>query len=323
MNHSEIKNVARIGLALQQQAMEKLEEQLNDDFVAASNLLAHAPKVVTTGIGKSGFIARKMAATLTSVYIPSVYLHPVDALHGDLGILNPSDVLVAFSKSGETPEVIALVALAKDIGMSIVTITSRPNSTLASKSTVALLAPIVRELDPHDLLPTASTTQALVLADLLCVAAAQQNGDMITRLSKSHPRGSIGAVLTGCVSDVMHTGSDLPRVELSATLADAIGVLTKTALGIVCILDESMTLLGIVTDGDVRRVAGTSADVGTLYVADIMTRSPTVVSPTQTLYSALQLMERGERQISVVPVVDARLLCVGVLRVHDIIRAQL
>lgn len=321
MERSQLLEQARMGLQRQRASIALLEEHLDDAFCDAAQLIATASKVVTTGLGKSGFIARKMAATLTSVHIPGVYLHPVDALHGDLGMLGPSDVLVAFSKSGETSEVVHLASLVRELGMPIISISSRSETSMQAISTIALVAPSVHEYDEHNILPTTSTTQALILADLLSVAAAHSMGDLVARLQRSHPHGGIGAVLLRTVEQVMHAGDALPRIDPASTVSDAVEVLSRTALGIVCVMGEQNDLLGILTDGDVRRLVASSETPMTMLVRDVMTTQPSVVQATDTLHQALQCMERRDRQISAVPVLsDGR--CVGVVRVHDIVRAQ-
>lgn len=321
MERSSLLEHARTSLTWQRQSLELLDVHLDDAFVDAAHVIASATKVVTTGLGKSGFIARKMAATLTSVHIPGVYLHPVDALHGDLGLLGPTDVLVAFSKSGETAEVVHLATLVRELGMPVISITSRTDTTMNGVASLSLLAPVVHELDEYNILPTTSTTQALILADLLSVAAARVNGNLVERLQRSHPQGGIGSILLRTVEHVMHSGEQLPRVDVGARVADAVGVLSTTLLGIVCVVDHHGTLHGVITDGDIRRLVASSDSPMTLAVADVMTSTPTVVQTGDTLHTALQLMEQRERQIGAVPVVqDGR--CVGVVRVHDIVRAQ-
>lgn len=322
MTSHEIKEHARRGLRWQLDAMEMLDHQIDDTFVSAAQDIAGASKVVTTGLGKSGFIARKMAATLTSVNVPSVYLHPVDALHGDLGVLSDTDVVVAFSKSGETPEVVHLVKLIRDYGVKVVSIVSRANTTLGRHSTHSVVVPIIHELDPHNLLPTASTTQALIMADLLSVAASEINGNIVDRLQRTHPKGSIGAALIRTVDEVMYSGELIPRGEASMMIAEVVALLTSTSLGIVCIMDAEGRLEGVVTDGDVRRLAGASILFESTAVGAVMTRDPIVVAPSDSLHAALQIMENRDRQLSAVPVVVHQ-RCVGVIRVHDIIRAQM
>lgn len=321
MERSQLLDQARMGLRWQRESIALLEEHLDGAFCDAAQLIAGASKVVTTGLGKSGFIARKMAATLTSVHIPGVYLHPVDALHGDLGLLGASDVLVAFSKSGETSEVVHLAHLVRELGMPVISISSRSETSMQAIATVSLVAPSVHEYDEHNILPTTSTTQALILADLLSVAAAHSTGDLVSRLQRSHPQGGIGAALLRTVEQVMHAGDALPRVQASSHVSDAVEVLSRTALGIVCVLGEQSELLGVLTDGDVRRLVASSEAPMTMVVRDVMTVQPSVVQATDTLHQALQCMERRDRQISAVPVMrDGR--CIGVVRVHDIVRAQ-
>lgn len=321
MENEQLITEARASLAWQRQSLDLLEAELDSVFADASRVLANASKVVTTGLGKSGFIARKMAATLTSLHIPSVYLHPVDALHGDLGLLGATDVLVAFSKSGETSEVVHLTRIVRDLGMPVIAITSRRETSMQELAAYSLYAPVAHEFDAHNILPTTSTTQAMVLADLLSVAAANVHGDIVERLKRSHPQGGIGSALLRTVEDVMHGGDHLPHVSDSAHISNAVDVLTQTSLGIVCVLREDGALLGVITDGDIRRLLASTPNPMDVPVMDVMTRNPTVVSTRDTLHAALQLMERRDRQIGAVPVVDDG-RCVGVVRVHDIVRAQ-
>ncbi len=313
---------ARQALQWQIRSLDKFGPQLDDNYLAAVAALATAGKVLTTGLGKSGFIARKMAATLTSVRIPGIFLHPVEAMHGDSGILNANDCLVAFSKSGETAEVVQLCNLAKDVGASIVAVTARANSSLSRIAHITLFTPLERELDPDDILPTASTTTALVAADLLAVGAAMMSGDVSGRLQHSHPRGMIGVAMMRSVEDVMHSGEGLPVVQPGAMLVEALAQLSAKALGIVCVVDEHGLLKGILTDGDVRRIVIENASsLATLRIEDVMISTPVTIEPSATLHTALQQMERREKQISVLPVTVAG-RCVGVLRLHDIVRLQ-
>ncbi|MCX6139789.1 MAG: CBS domain-containing protein [Candidatus Kapabacteria bacterium] len=246
----------------------------------------------------------------------------------DLGSLGSSlvkwrlHVVVAFSKSGETPEVVHLVRLILGYGVKVVSITSRAHTTLGQLATHSIVVPIVHELDPQNLLPTASTTQALIMADLLSVAAAQINGNVVRRLQRTHPHGSIGATLMRTVDEVMHSGDLIPHCSAEMTLNEVVAELTASSLGIVCIVDSGGRLEGVLTDGDVRRLAGSSIRFEDIVAGEVMTRNPVVVSPSDSLHSALQVMENRDRQISVVPVVVNE-RCVGVVRVHDIVRAQM
>lgn len=310
---------ARNAIDLQIRALERSRDAINDGFERAVQLLSRAPKTVTSGLGKSSFIARKMAATMASVRLPALYLHPVDALHGDSGILEAGDVLVAFSKSGETPEVLRLVALARDLGLSIIAVTARPSSSLGEAADASVGALIEAELDEDDVLPTASTTSALVIADLLALGALNANGGSSERLRSSHPGGAIGAALQREVREVMHVGDQLPVIDVQSVMADALVELSGKSLGIVCLVDGDQNLQGIITDGDVRRLAASGMEVAALRAADVMTKEPMTIAPTATLHEALQVMERGERQIAVLPVLEST-RCVGVIRLHDIVR---
>lgn len=310
---------ARQAVDLQIRALVRSRDAIDDGFERAVQLLSQAPKTVTSGLGKSSFIARKMAATMASVRLPALYLHPVDALHGDSGILEAGDVLVVFSKSGETPEVLRLVALARDLGLSIIAVTARPASSLGAVADASVGALIEAELDEDDVLPTASTTSALVMADLLALGALNANGGSSERLRSSHPGGAIGASLKREVGEVMHVGEHLPVIDVHSSMADALVELSGKSLGIVCLVDGDQTLHGIITDGDVRRLAASGKEVASLRAADAMTKEPATIAPTATLHEALQVMERGERQIAVLPVVEGN-RCVGVIRLHDIVR---
>lgn len=312
--------MARAALTRQIESLTMLATEVNDDYVVAVEMLRASQHVVTTGLGKSGFIAQKFAATLASVCVPSRCLHPVDALHGDAGVLNEGDVVVAFSKSGETPELLRFVDVARGMGARIISITARAACRLAQVSDVALVAPSTHEMDEHDILPTTSTTSALVMADLLSIGVLAADAEPLARLRRSHPDGMIGGTLLRSVADVMHTGSKMPCVQPDASMVDALAEMSAKALGIVCICDRGR-LQGIITDGDVRRMVAGNIDLRTAHVRDVMTATPVTIGPHASLHEALQRMEHRERQIAVLPVVDDG-QCVGVLRLHDIVRLQ-
>ncbi len=310
---------AKHRIDLQKHALDLTAAALGGTFVSAVELISQSKTVITTGLGKSGFIARKMAASLSSLRQPAVYLHPVDALHGDSGLMSETDCVVAFSKSGETPEVVRFVEHAKAFGLPIVAICSRDESTLVSLATVSVMAYIYKELDDANILPTASTTTALVLADLLTIATATHVGIGSDALRQSHPVGGIGSSLLRTVEDVMHSDAHRPSVQETASLAQALAELTAKGLGAVCILDRDEKLLGLLTDGDVRRLVTAGRDLQNMMVADVMTREPIFIEPGCTLHEALLLMENPSKQISVLPVVrDHR--CIGLVRLHDVLR---
>ena len=311
--------LAKASIERQIESLQLTAAQLDDSLLRAVNLAATAPKVVTSGLGKSSFIARKLAATLLSVRIPSVYIHPVDALHGDSGILTGDDVLIVFSKSGETAEVVRLASLASELGIKIISITGRSSSTIATHSDAALIAVTTHEFDDDNLIPTTSTTAALVLADVLAVMAAQRRGRVSDQLRRSHPDGSIGSALLRTVDEIMHSGDRMPILTPQDSVGRALHELTDKALGLVCVCDNDGTLLGIITDGDIRRLATNVADFANMALSEVMTQNPVTASPGTTLHEALTMMERRDRQIAVLPVVhEGR--CVGVVRLHDIVR---
>lgn len=318
---STLEAVAQESLRYQIESLLRMVDLVDERYVHAVQLLRHADHVVTTGLGKSGIIAQKMSATLASVCVGSRCLHPVDALHGDAGVVNAGDVIVAISKSGETPEVLRFVDVMQGLGCRIIAITASPTNTLASVSDVALVAPVVHEMDGHDILPTVSTTSALVMADLLAVGVLSADTNPLRRLRRSHPEGMIGGTLLRTVADVMHANDRLPVVTEATSMVDALVEMTSKALGIVCVVRQAQ-LVGILTDGDVRRLVTQGVQMATATVEVCMTRSPVTIEPSATLHQALQLMERRERQIGVLPVVRNG-ECVGVIRVHDIVRLQM
>lgn len=313
----DILTLARAAFLQQRRSLDLMESALGTSFADAARALAQASFVVTTGLGKSGFIARKMAATLTSLRRRSVYLHPVDALHGDSGLIDADTVVVAFSKSGETAELLRFVDVVQNLGVRVIAITSRGTSTLTQRSDVSLDAPIEREFDHHDIVPTASTTAAMILADALAVAAASLEGDVTDALRSSHPDGAIGLGLLRTVEEVMHSGPSTPLLIRGSSCAEAIDQLTTSSLGIVCIVDENHHLCGILTDGDIRRlVSQPGFSVQSTIVDDVMTTSPSTIHPHATVHEALRCMENRPRQISALPVVVEG-KCIGVVRVHD------
>lgn len=322
MNQPDIVGAALAALTSQQASIELLRAELGDAYRTTVELVAAAPKVVTSGIGKSGIIARKLAATLNSMNVPSVFLHPVEAAHGDSGLLKRGDVVILFSKSGETPEVVKFSSQARGMGCTTIALVTRRRSMLGDQCDHVLVAPIERELDTHNILPTASTTVSLVLADLIAIGVSAVRGDTADDLRRSHPQGMIGVGLKGTVADVMHSGIHVPIVLQGTTMSEALVQLTSKGLGCVCVCNAAGSLYGIITDGDIRRAVQRGIVVSTMFVDEIMTADPTTISSTATLHEALVRMEQRQRQIGVLPVVDEG-QCVGVLRLHDIARLQL
>ncbi|MGE5481127.1 MAG: KpsF/GutQ family sugar-phosphate isomerase [Chloroflexota bacterium] len=317
-------NLIEIGkkaLQTEIEALSSVKERLGPDFSRAARLVAESNKVVISGVGKSGLVGRKIAATLSSVGISSVFLHPVEALHGDIGIVQKGDVAILISKSGSTDELVKIVPYLKTLGAKIISIVGSVNSFLARASDATLDGEVAKEACPHNLAPTSSTTVALALGDALAVTAMQINNFTVEDFSRLHPLGQIGRNLTVQVKDAMHSGERTPRVAPDASLRDAIIEISMKGLGCAAITDETGALIGLITDGDLRRALEKHEDIRGLSAKDIMTYNPITIRDTAMLGEALQLMEQRERQINVLPVINSKGIAVGVIRVHDILRS--
>ena len=308
-------------------AINSTAERLEPEQVkrAVDLLVGCVGKVVLTGIGKSGFIARKIAATLTSTGTRAVFLHASDALHGDLGILDTSDVVVLVSNSGETDEVIAMLPYLKHRTVPLIAIVGNLNSTMASNADVILDASVDTETCPFNLAPTASTTVALAIGDALALTVMQIKGLTLEDFALNHPAGRLGKRLSLKVSDLMHSAERNPIVSPATSWLEVVSSITRGGLGAVNVITDAAVLAGIITDGDLRRAIQKSkpADLMNLNAEAFMTRNPVTVMPDELAYSALQLMENRPSQISVLPVVDAEKRCVGLLRLHDLVRSGL
>ena len=288
-------------------------------------LLACRGKVVVVGVGKSGNIAEKIAATLTSTGTAAVYLHPSDALHGGLGIVNAEDVVLALSNSGETDEVLTMLPYLKNRQVPIIALVGNLRSTLARSAVVALDASVDQEACPLNLAPTTSTTVALALGDALAMTLMQVKGLTPDDFALNHPAGRLGKRLTLRVADLMHGGAENPTTTLDAPWLEVIAGISRGGLGAVNVVDDAGRLAGIITDGDLRRALQhiEHADLENLRSASIMTRNPVVAAPDLLAYDALRLMEDRPSQISVLPVVTEQGICVGLIRLHDIVRSGL
>jgi arabinose-5-phosphate isomerase len=292
---------------------------------AVQLLVACRSKVILTGIGKSGFIARKVAATLTSTGTRAVFLHPSDALHGDLGIVDSSDVVVLLSNSGETDEILAMLPYLKHRAVPLIAIVGNINSTVARNADVVLDASVDKETCPFNLAPTASTTVALTIGDALALTVMQLKELTPEDFALNHPAGRLGKRLSLKVADLMRTGADNPIVSPTASWLEVVSAITRGGLGAVNVVNEEGILLGIITDGDLRRAIQKSnpAALGELKAEMFMTSNPITVMPNELAYTALQLMENRPSQISVLPVVDDGTRSVGLLRLHDLVRSGL
>lgn len=309
---------ARRVLRLEARAIEAVAERLGDGFVAAVEaILGSGGRVIVAGVGKSGIIARKIAATLTSTGTPATFLHPVEALHGDLGIVAAGDVAILLSKSGESEELHGLLEYFGRVGVVVVAITGRIDSTLARHATIVLDGGVDEEACPHDLAPTTSTTAALALGDALAVALLQRRGFGRDDFARLHPGGALGRRLLIRVRDAMDS-AEFPTVGPDATMRECV-VLLAEKRGTVAVVDEDGVLLGVVTSGDLTRLMEREDEVFSIPVVRVMTRSPRTIGPDELAAAAVGLMERAG--IMALPVLDEGRRVVGMVHLHDLMRA--
>ena len=292
---------------------------------AVELLAACNGKVITVGVGKSGHVAQKVAATLTSTGTPAVFLHPSDALHGGIGLVNGGDVLIVISNGGETEEVLELLPYMQHRRASVIAVVGNLSSTLARRADVVLDASVEQEACPLNLAPTTSTTVALAVGDALAMTLMRVKRLTPEDFAMNHPGGRLGKRLTLKVSDLMHGGGENPTAATGATLLEVVQAISRGGLGAVNVVDDAGRLAGVVTDGDVRRTLQKAGleDLDALKASDVMTREPVVAAPEMLAHAALQLMENRPSQIAVLPVVEAEGRCVGLLRLHDIVRSGL
>ena len=282
-------------------------------------------KVVILGVGKSGIIGQKIAATMTSAGTAALYLHPSDALHGGLGIVRSDDVVIVLSNSGETDEIVAMLPYLKNRDVPILAIVGNVNSTLARRADAVLDASVDKEACPLNLAPTTSTTVALAIGDALAMTVMKVKGLTSDDFAVNHPAGRLGKRLTLRVADLMHCDGENPTIASGSSWVEVVRAISKGGLGAVCVVDAAGRLAGIITDGDLRRaIEQTSHDsLAKLTGDDFMTRKPVVATPELLAFNALRLMEDRPSQISVLPVVDQDGSCVGLIRLHDIVRSGL
>lgn len=312
--------LAREVLAIEAQAVEALVDRLDANFVAALDLALNCRgRIVVSGMGKSGHIARKIASTLASTGTPAFFVHPGEASHGDLGMITRDDVVIALSNSGESPELLTIVPILKRAGAKLIAMTGHPRSSLAREADAHLDASVAKEACPLGLAPTASTTAALALGDALAIALLDARGFGPEDFARSHPGGALGRRLLVHVSDVMRTGEALPEVGESATLRDAMLEMTKKGMGMTAVVDGGKRVIGIYTDGDLRRSLDRGCDIRTTPVADVMTRNPRTIAPNRLAAEAVQHMQ--DFKVYSLLVVDAQDRLAGALSMHDLMRA--
>lgn len=318
MNDNDLIARGRRVLSLERDALDETGRRLGAEFAKAVSLLASAKgRVVVSGIGKSGLVGRKIAATLTSTGTPATFLHPTDSAHGDLGIVGPEDVAMLLSKSGETTEVVAQLEPLRRVGVRVIAITGDSSSTLARNADVHLDGWVKEEACPHDLAPTTSTTVALAIGDALAVTLLEVKGFTREDFAQLHPGGALGRKLLLRVRDVM-VGDDLPVLPPAATMRDAIVVLAAKR-GIAIVVDGKQHIQGLVTTGDLTRVMDQGADVMVVPVANVMTRSPKTALADELASAVVYRMEQFG--VIAMPVVDGAARLVGVVHLHDLMRA--
>jgi arabinose-5-phosphate isomerase len=309
--------LARDVLDIEADAVRSLRDHLDDGFVEAIDfILGCRGRVVVSGIGKSGHIARKLAATLASTGTPAFFVHPAEASHGDLGMVTADDVFIGMSNSGESEELVAILPLVKRLGAKMIAMTGRPGSSLAKIADVHLYCGVEKEACPHNLAPTASTTAALALGDALAVAVLEARGFGADDFARSHPGGALGRRLLTYVRDVMRTGDQIPKVLSDATVRDALFQLTAKRMGMTAIVDENERVKGIFTDGDLRRVLERDGDFRALTIDSVMTHGPRTIGPDRLAVEAVELMER--HRINQMLVVDEAGKIIGALNMHDL-----
>lgn len=308
-------------LAIEADAVRALIDRLDERFLdAVSLILGRGGRVVVSGIGKSGHIARKVASTLASTGTPAYFVHPAEASHGDLGMIQADDIFIGISHSGESEELLRIIPLVKRQGAKLIAITGNHDSTLAREADIHLDAGVAQEACPLNLAPTASTTAALALGDALAVALLDARGFSADDFARSHPGGTLGRRLLTHVADVMRRGTDLPSVPESATLREAVHEMSRGRLGMTAVVDAAGRIAGIFTDGDLRRVLDKVADFSSAGIAELMTPGPRTIRPEALAVEAVQLMER--HNINQLVVVDDDDKLVGALNMHDLFRAK-
>ncbi len=319
-DNATLQQLGRAVIELEAEALTALVPRLNEDFARACRLILDSPgRVVVTGMGKSGHIGGKIAATLASTGTPAFFVHPGEAQHGDLGMIQPQDVVIAISNSGETGEILTILPIIKRMGAKLIALTGNPKSSLAQQADAHLDAGVAKEACPLNLAPTSSTTAALALGDALAVALLKTRNFTPEDFARSHPGGKLGRRLLLYVRDVMHSGDRIPLVPDTASLREALLEMTGKGLGMTGVLDATGKLAGIYTDGDLRRTLNKGADVYNAKISDVMTRNPKTCRADQLAAEIVQLMEK--HNINGLMVVDADQRVQGALNMGDLLRA--
>lgn len=315
-----IKTLARKVLQTEAGAVTALMERVDEEFVRACEICLECQgRIVVIGMGKSGHIGSKIAATLASTGSPAFFVHPGEASHGDLGMITGPDVVLAISNSGETRELITILPMIKRLGVKLISMTGSPNSTLAKVADVNLDVSVTEEACPLNLAPTASTTATLAFGDALAVALLEARGFTEEDFARSHPSGSLGRRLLLRVGDLMHTGEGIPRIPADGPLSEGLLEMTRKGLGMTTVFDERNQLVGVFTDGDLRRAIDESLDLLTTLMRDVMTPRGRTIQPDLLAAEAVRMMQTYK--ITSLLVVDEKDQLVGVLHIHDLLRA--
>jgi len=322
LTNAELLTLAAEVLDIESRAVDTLKDRLDDDFIAACKLCMDTEgRVVVTGMGKSGHVSNKIAATLASTGTPAFFMHPAEASHGDLGMITKHDLLLAISYSGETEEVVTILPVVKRMGAKLLSMTGNPGSTMARAADVHLDISVSEEACPLNLAPTASTTATLAMGDALAVALLKNRGFTAEDFARSHPSGSLGKRLLLRVSDVMRSGDRVPAVSDDVSLRDALLEMTDKGLGMTAIVDAQNHVLGIYTDGDLRRTLDTGADVRATIIRDVMHTNCKTTSADVLAAEALHMLE--ENKITSLLVADDDNRLIGALNIHDLFREGL
>jgi len=312
--------IAKTVVQIEADSILMLKDRINQTFNAACQLMLSCEgKVVLIGMGKSGHIAKKIAATLASTGTPSFYVHPGEAGHGDLGMVNDNDIIVIISYSGESDEIITLLPSIKRLDISVISMTGSSRSTIAEESDVHLDVSVDQEACPHNLTPTSSTTVALVMGDAIAITLLNARGFTPEDFAKSHPSGMLGRRLLTLVSNIMKSGDDIPIVSKETSIIDSLLVMSQKSLGMVLITDNN-TLLGIFTDGDLRRALEKNINLQDLSIDDVMTRNCKSIKPNKPALIALKMME--EYSLNSLPVVDSNNQVIGAINMHTLMQAK-
>jgi arabinose-5-phosphate isomerase len=316
-----IQQIALQTIELEARSISQLSAYINEDFEKAIEAMAACKgRVVVSGIGKSAVIAQKIVATLNSTGTPSIFMHAADAIHGDLGIVQQEDVVIVISKSGESPEIKVLVPLIRNFGNTLIGMVGNMQSYLARQADIVLNTTVDQEACPNNLAPTTSTTAQLVMGDTLAVCLMEKKGFKSDDFAKFHPGGTLGKKLYLRVSD-LYPGNEKPKVMLSDSLKDVIVEMTQKRLGVTAVTDQAGMLLGIITDGDLRRMLKNSTRIDSIKAADIMTQNPKTIGPDELAVSALDLLRKKE--ITQLAVVGDNGVYLGIIHLHDLIKEGL